>query len=209
MVLNYAPSIIFFSLVLIHEKESSFYPSKFWGWVFSTGQTTLWALQGYWMSIQAVLTLFFLVQRTLSLPKNHPARKQVSLIAYGFSVPVILGIATEVILPALDNQTAIPITTTFLTCFSFATFRSISKYRLFNVNESLKIPTIMNALTDILIVMDSDGVIRYINRQGSEILGMKRSELIDKQLSTLLAGKETEWARVHEELVTPSLRGKK
>lgn len=203
----YLPSALIMIGTLYQHDSFLVYISDFWGWVYKTNSGSVWAYESYWIACVALLTLslfWYNVFRT-----RHTDRfKSALLIAVGFSIPVIQGILTEVIIPAMGYP-AIPITTLCFTIFSVATLIAITHYRIFNINESLKIPTILGTLTDMLIVVSSNGNIRYMNKRGLTALGVSKISIQEEKIESFFSEKENERYTIYDELILPALSGQR
>lgn len=203
----YLPSALIMIGTLYQHDSFLVYISDFWGWVYKTNSGSVWAYESYWIACVALLTLslfWYNVFRTRHTDRFKPAL----LIAAGFSIPVIQGILTEVVIPAMGYP-SVPITTLCFTIFSIATLIAITHYRIFNINESLKIPTILGTLTDMLIVVSSDGNIRYMNKRGLTALGVSKISIQEEKIESFFSEKENERYTIYDELILPALSGQR
>lgn len=206
--LIYFPAVVFVILNLTIQNKNFLAASEFWGWKTQASAWNMINLESYWISVQAMLMLFLLFHYAFRKSKGTAERKQAMLIAIGFAFPVTQGVITEIILPIFDPTLTIPLTTTFMTGFSIATLIALIRYKLFNVTESLKIPTILNALTNILIIISPDGIIRFISNQGAKTLGINPSLAVGTKISQLFISKE-DTQKFMDQLILPTLNNER
>lgn len=203
--LLYGPSVVFYIIEIAYRDQQHFHHFNFWGQVFLIEHIDIWSVRYYWTAFTGLVTLYLLIRYIFKI--KHQARlfKQAVIIGCGYLIPVLVGVATEIILPAFSCTVAIPITTTFLTCFSFATILALSKYKLFRVDESLKIPTLLEAYTEMLIVVSRDGRILYMNEYGADLIKKNPRQLKGVKLQDFFPEQDI----VSKQIIEPVFRGEK
>jgi len=206
--LLYAPAIIFCILTFLNKEDYDFTASPFWGWVYKEDALSVWAFQGYWIGLVGFTSLAVLMRHAAKLPAKSTKHKQTIIIVIGLGIPLLAGIFTQVILPVISTY-SIPLASTFLTCFSIAILIALKKYNLFSVTESLKTRTILEAMTDILIILSPDKKIQFINREGELALGVGQLEKHELRIEDFFVGENSESENFSKNLFTPVLAGKK
>ncbi|HET6991041.1 MAG TPA: ATP-binding protein, partial [Bacteroidia bacterium] len=143
------------------------------------------------------------------LNKENVKRKQVIVMMIGFTFPLMQGTITEIILPHFYNHSSIPLASTSMTFFSVAILIALRKYKLFSINDSLKTRTVLEAMTDILIVLSADKKIQFINREGELALGVSQYEKNDLKVEDFFMCNAQGKDNFCENVFVPVLAGKK
>lgn len=206
--LLYAPAFIFFILTLLNKESFSFSPSAFWGWVYKEDNTSIPAWQGYWIGVQGLLMLFLLTRHAINAPANSTARRQATIITISLAIPLLQGITTEIILPVMKEGHSIPLASTFMTFFSVAVLIALKKFDLFTT-DSLNTQTILEAMTDVLIILSPDKKIQFINQEGELALGVKNEDREQLEIEHFFAGGKEKADDFNEKLFAPALEGEK
>lgn len=188
--LLYFPFLVFFIMNFLYDGKSIFIPSETWGWICFVAPNSHWVFEGYLMSLESFLMLGLLIHYAFKFLPNDIRRKQANIITIGFSLPIVQGITTEIILPSFEIHPNIPITSTVMTCFSIATLIALRKDGFFKASESLRLPIILGALTEIMIVLTPEGKLRFINKEGAKILGVNTKEKEDFDFKKIFEKKE-------------------
>jgi PAS domain S-box-containing protein len=207
--LLYTPALIFLILTFLNKDTYDFSTDKFWGWVYQEDPSSIWAVEGYWIGLLGFSILFLLIQNCFRLKGKSDEQKQARMITIGFAIPLIQGIFTEVVLPTISTQHSIPLTSAFMTFFSVGTLIALKKYNLFNVTDTLKTRTILEAMTDILIVISADKKILFVNNEGEQILGIDQLRKSDLKIEEFFRHEGSSDKNFSENVLTPALNGKK
>jgi PAS domain S-box-containing protein len=207
--LIYTPAFIFFIFAYLNKEQFSFYPSSFWGWVYHDTDISLAAWQGYWIGMQGLIMLLLLTRHALNAPPKSATRKQAIIITTGFAIPLVQGICTEVILPVLHDGFSIPLTSAFMTFFSVAVLIALKKFGLFTVADSLQTETILEAMTDVLIILSPDKKILFINNEGEVALGVNNENREHLDIERFFAGGKAGADDFTEKMFVPALEGEK
>ncbi len=207
--LIYAPAVVFLLLTFLNKDSSQFSPSNFWTWVYSEGATSTWAIEGYWIGLLGMASLFMLFIHSLRMAKKSVKRKQTIIITTGLFIPLAQGIITQIILPITTGGHSIPLSSTSLTCFSVGILVALKKYNLFSVTDTLKTRTVLEAMTDILVVLSPDKRILFINREGERALGIKQYKKENLRIEDFFTSSNKKGESLNENLLLPALEGKK
>lgn len=207
--LLYAPAIVFTMLTFLLKENYYYFPSSFWGWVYQDQTTSIGALQGYWIGLLGLIMLLLLTRNAIKSRTDSSKRKQAIIIAVGYSIPLLQGIATEVVMPVLNGGFAIPLTSAFMSFFSLAVLIALKKFGLFSVADSLKTKTILEAMTDVLIILSPEKKIEFINAEGELALGVNSSDRESLNIEDFFAGGKEDSDQFMEKLFFPTLKGEK
>lgn len=164
----YVPFII---LQILHTRKGAvlFVHHPQWGWVTTPEPLSLDAFLRYYVAVVVIVAVIILFRHARRMRHDKEKRNQAFLVAIGILLPLIQGITTQVILPLVFLQQDLPLTSTFLTFFSVATFISLTKYRLFNLSESVEVEKIMENFKNIVIIVAPDRKILYMNPYASQL----------------------------------------
>ncbi|GAB4256532.1 MAG: hypothetical protein Kow0079_13610 [Vicingaceae bacterium] len=142
------------------------------------------------ISLYLLTTIYFLFKHFFNLPKQTNEKKQVFLILLGIGIPAITGIITEIIFPVLLQKQPISISQTNLSFFTAASFIAIKKYGFLKYTPKAHYDKILNTINEGIVIIDMDGIIKYINKGFEKISGYTESELVGKNSSLLLDDEE-------------------
>jgi PAS domain S-box-containing protein len=168
LFIAYLPFIVFHQLH-IARTEVHYTLHEQWGWIHWTTPGSTEAILRYSIAVYVMAAVFILFRHAYLKRNDKDKRMQASLIAIGSSIPAIQGIITQVIFPFFLNREEIPVTTTFLTFFSTATLISLSRFRMFNISETIKVETVLSNLKNIVIFISKDQRIQYMNPFASRL----------------------------------------
>lgn len=99
------------------------------------------------------------------------------LIAWGFTIPVILGVICEILLPILTDQSSFPVANVSTLCFSFATLYVLIRTDILRSIPKHEWRFILNHMSEGIIVLDSSFVLRYTNRKSHHILKTSQNQM--------------------------------
>ncbi len=207
--LLYTPSIILFVLILLNSDSYSFSASPFWGWVYKINLQSYGALAGYWIGLTGIGMLFLLIHYISELERKSDKAKQATIIAIAISIPLLQGVFTETILPLISNSHSVPLSSATLTCFSIGILIALKKYKLFSAADALKTPTILEAMTDILIILSKDKKIEFINKEGEKALGVENSDKENLRIEDFFVARKSTVENFIQKLFIPVLAGGK
>ncbi|CAN5899226.1 hypothetical protein BH11BAC7_BH11BAC7_24770 [soil metagenome] len=202
----YLPVAVLLIMLLVGKTAFQFYPSDFWGWVYKDTASPLSILSGYLAGTQGIIMLALLITHTLKSPAGSMKRKQSLLMAAGLSIPLVMAICTEVVLPLINGEKSIPLSSATMTLFSASILIALKRLGLFSVS-SLQTETILQAMKDVIIIISPDRKIQYVNKQGEITLGIKDVESHDQQLEDFLTLKNEEAGKITDQLIVPVLEG--
>jgi two-component system, NarL family, sensor histidine kinase UhpB len=155
----------FICLQILHASQGLvlFVKDDQWGWVTTPPPFSLDALIRYYVALVVLAAVTILLRYAFKIRKDKEKRNQALWVAIGTLLPTIQGITTQVVMPLIFLQQDLPLTSTFLTFFSAFTVISMTKYRLFNLSESVEVERIMDNFKNIVIIVAPDKKILYMN----------------------------------------------
>ena len=137
-----------------------------WGWIADTQLGLLHALVTTGFGIMAALipaVLYAHMWEVRGQPLRFPTART---LAIGITVPVVVGLITEVALPLVGVQ-QIPLTSTTLSAFSLAAALSLRRTML-DIDTITAARTVIDAISDTLLIFDADGRLRFANTLARE-----------------------------------------
>lgn len=158
----YLPFLVFHQLHIARTNVHYTYDAK-WGWIHWTTSGSTEAIMRYAIALYVMVSVFILFRHAYIKRNDTDKRMQAYLIAVGSSIPAIQGIITQVVFPFFLNREEIPVTTTFLTFFSAAALIALSRFRMFNISETIQVETVLSNLKNIVIFISTDQKIQYMN----------------------------------------------
>ena len=189
LFLLYAPALLFIALFEYETGIKDIQNLGFWGWYMIIEHNIFLELLFTWLGLLAFISLCFYIKAFLNAPKKSNRYYQAMLIMIGYLIPTVQGIFTEIILPVYFNSAPIPITSTTMGMFSLMSLIALRRYRLFNLEQSVSTSRLVNRLEDIVIIIDFENKIMYINEQGLVQLGYSPNELDGKHINNILTKK--------------------
>lgn len=204
----YAPAFLLIGFYGTNTSPADFIYTDFWGWQNIRNGSSFENLLLGWYVIIVSISFYFFLRKFRSTKKGSTAYKQSLLILAGYSVPAIQGIITQVVFPLLFHTGPVPLTTTFMCVFSLFTLIALNRYSLFIMEDSMSITRLIGSLSDIIIVLNNNRRIVYINEEGTSQLGYRNDELEGKSLEHILpedANDDKE--NFIKKLILPALRG--
>ena len=150
---------------------------------------------------------FLLLLRFYFQTQQHQQKKQISLILFGISIPLIGGAVTDGIFPFLGiglPGVAVVFTTIFAVTISYA----IVKYKLFIISPALALSTVMDSMSESLIVLSRSYRVEFVNRPALEMLGYREEEILGEGLKKIIAPGKV-WQECKKYFLNMSGRGKR
>ncbi|HYO21088.1 MAG TPA: histidine kinase N-terminal 7TM domain-containing protein, partial [Flavisolibacter sp.] len=168
----YLPFIFFYVLYTAQEPPTFAY-NKMWGWRTVPKAGELDGIIRCYIAIVILATVSMLFRHALHMKKDGEEKLQATLIATGILVPAVQGVFTQVVLPFLLHEDEIPLTSSFLTFFSLATFISLTKHKSFNIEESVGVEKVIANLRNIIVVVSPKRKVLFINPYAKQTFGLE------------------------------------
>ncbi|MHB8587109.1 MAG: sensor histidine kinase [Thermoplasmatota archaeon] len=128
LLLLYGPVLAFEGAARVGLLSPPLYHDATWGWEPQPPGSLAFQLYGVWVAALAFVTIVILVRSALRRDRGDPHRTQALLLAGGFSIPVIQGTVTQVILPTAFRIDPVPLSSLTMSAFSLVTIFAILRY---------------------------------------------------------------------------------
>ena len=165
-------------IIAIHDLER-----VSWGWFPLPGP--LFPAYIVWVVAFFVISFFLLARRYVQIQEKQK-KKQILFILVGISVPLVGGVVFDALFPVLRINLpgmAVVFTSFFAVMVSYA----ILRYKLFIVSPALALSTVINSMSESLIVLNRSHVIELVNKTALATLGYQEHELIGEQVKKIIA----------------------
>jgi PAS domain S-box-containing protein len=173
----YLPFVVLEAIYQATNNKIEVYHNKLWGWIPLSKAGTLDSFIRYWVSALVVGALFILFRDAYRMRNNKERRSRSLLIAVGILLPAIQGMTTQLIFPLVLHRQDIPVTSAFMTFFSFATIVSFNRYKLFSVSESIRVDKVLENLTNKVLVISPQKKILYTNPHAANVFGIEKGDI--------------------------------
>ena len=120
--------------------------------------------------------------------KIQVKKKQASWILATGAVTVLLGAITDMILPTLDIHVVPHMANVFALTWAFGIFYAIRRYRLFVLAPHALADNIIKTMSEALILIDTRGRIKFVNRAALELLEYRKEDLDNRPVSDVIPG---------------------
>jgi len=184
-VILYAPALVFSFLGLTTGLLLSGPTKEYWGWsAIHTGGAASY-ITSSWVIIVSVLSLYLCLRYYLRTTEPHE-RQRVKFALVGISIPLLSGIITQDVLPAL--QVKFPeMTTLAFTIGAVFIGYGIWKYRLFTLTAATAAESIISTMSHFLFLVSPEGRIVKANQAALRALGYKEEELTGREVGVIFA----------------------
>lgn len=184
------PGIVFFSCIILQLNDYRIVKSTNWYWIVNPQSTPITAIIYLWVSLGA-LTMFFLFWlHYFKKRKVKIEQKQAFLLAVGISIPILIGIIAEVIMPLILKVDGIPVTASLTTIFSVMSLIAIKKYRLSEFSPKHQWDDIVKSMSEGILIVDNNDEIKYANEGFCKLSGYEFFEMEGKNATQLFASAE-------------------
>lgn len=184
-ILLYGTASVVALLALLSPQMQASVTKEFWGWTAQVPGTTV-----YWISsisfaclAAAAVVMASAYYRRQSDPID---RKKARLVAIGLAVPVIFGMASEIIIPMFGISWPGMITTSFAVGAAAISGYAIYKYELFGITLEHAARKIIGAISDSMFLIDPFGRVLTVNQSALELLDYSEDELVGYRLNRVL-----------------------
>ncbi len=175
-ILFYLPAVSFSILHLLSEEFSGIPRQGQWGWTYLQPQKPIInQLCDLW--VIAILALdLFLCFKYFRRESSFREKQQTKLFLMGFSIPLIVGLTSEIVLPAFGIIGPVLLTPGIaLGCVIIS--YGIWKYNLFSLTAEAVARNIITAISDSLFLVEPGGRVVLINKVASDFLKHEESVL--------------------------------
>ncbi|HEX8181994.1 MAG TPA: ATP-binding protein [Candidatus Saccharimonadales bacterium] len=148
-----------------------------YSWGFNNEIGDAYIAQAIWQLVffGAAFWLLLHLYRTTT---NTVIKKQSMLFLVAIGVPVIGGMITDLVLPALYITTLPPLATFFSVVTAAGLVYGIARYRVLRVSPSLLAHNILSAMHEAVIATNDQSEIEYMNAEAEKIFGRQTTRPI-------------------------------
>jgi len=187
ILLIFGPAMVFLFLFFNTRLIFSFEAEKVsWGWFLGFGP--LFPVFLLWLEAFFMLSIFLLVRfyRTI---EDKERKEQIKLILIGAVIPLMVGSVTDALLPLFGFH---PPGISILATSFFAVFvaYAIVRYRLFIVSPVIALSTIIDTMSEALIVVNYANRIESVNKTALAMLGYQGKDIIGESFMSIIAGEK-------------------
>lgn len=155
------------------------------GWIETISPTNPWAiLYALCAMVGFSLSMHWLIQWKKKL-SQHKINMQVRLISITIMITGILAIISNIVLPVLNIERLPALAHIILGISAVAIGVSIIKYNFMSLSPGFVVDKIIDNITDLLFIMDSNGKITKINQYVQRILKFQHKDLIGQNIDLL------------------------
>jgi len=185
-ILVYLPALIFMALYPVYTLPSNYKELYNWGWFNVMENSPFHSILLLWFFTFAGLTFTMLFLRLIKSKRGTPQYNQSLMMCIGYLIPAIQGTITQIIFPVFLKTDPVPVTSTTFCIFSITALVALNRYQLFFLKESISASSLMESISDIIIAVDLNNEISYVNNNGEQLLGYSKNELNGKQITSVL-----------------------
>ena len=190
LLLLLLPAIIFAIVFDLRLEKHTVIKSEEWYWIGNPKPSVLTSVIYLWICLGAIVMLTLLWLYFIRSPKKSLERNQALLLAAGFTLPVIIGILTEVIFPLFFKWNDIPLATPLLTIFSITSLLAITKYKLLDYSPKHQWEKIIKSMNEGILIVDNNDNVMYANDTFCKIMGYEFCEIKGKVAHELFGSNE-------------------
>ncbi|MBN1797703.1 MAG: diguanylate cyclase [Spirochaetales bacterium] len=154
-----------------------------WGWTYTGSDSFLFYLATIWAVILPLLAIIICIQK-YRRSKSIKMKKQLGFLIVGSCFPLLLGSITDGIFPIFHIVTPGLTSVGFFFGIFFIGY-AVLKHGLFDITPEEKLDIIMKYSPDIIVTIDRDATIKYINKVPAgygydDVCGKKAVEFLHK-----------------------------
>ncbi len=188
--LLYLPAAFFDAIYKITFASHAYVYVNGWGWVDYRNNSTFETTLVNWIAVSALLTCTILLVYTFQQRKDKFIFRRSLLISAGFTVPVVQGTITEILIPTIYNAPPITVTSTFFSFFSVCAVIALRRYKLFQVPDFVEKEVLLEIIDDIVITASQNHKLTYINTYGANSLGLPKDKIDGFTLNDLFSSQQ-------------------
>jgi diguanylate cyclase (GGDEF)-like protein/PAS domain S-box-containing protein len=156
-----------------------------WGYTYGIPDTWINWVSNSWTALLGILVLALALRHYFRV-SDRKKKTETKLIILGISLPILSGIASEIVLPDLGIR--IPeLTSMSMTWLALCIGYAVRKYELFAVNPAMAAENILATMNEMFFLLAPEGTIIRTNRKSREILGYEESDLLGKPVGVVMS----------------------
>jgi PAS domain S-box-containing protein len=188
LFLIYLPALSFFLLEALNIPPVKLVKLN-WGWTYTYDVESIEIVLAMFWVFGVSIFLLYLALRYLLKSTDKVKKAQARLLIVGFSLPLILIIASGIIFPFLDIIAPDFTTTGFFLTIAFIGY-GIWKYKLFSLTPAVAAETILSTMADVVFLVSLTGKIVTMNKMACQLLSYQESELIGQDIDVIFVPDE-------------------
>lgn len=188
----FAPAIALGFLLIAGLHKTTVLKSEQWNWIVNPQNTFVTNISYLWGTIISLICFALYWIYFITVRNDKEKRKFSLIIAIGNTVPTIIGIIAEVIVPLVYKKNDIPITTPFITAFSIAILVAITRFKVLDFSPIHQLDRILEVMNEGLMIVNIKGEIMYANPAFCKEVGYELSEMAGKMGEGLLVKEQEE-----------------
>ena len=177
LVLLFLPAFFFELCEIARLDDFTIVPSEQWNWVANPGKGAVSIAFMSWTLTVAITMLVLLWRYLLKVKGAGIQKKQAVILVIGFTVPIIIGILSEILLPVLFGVNNVPIAPVSVTFFSAMALVAVMRYDMLDFSPRHQWDKLVNALNDGIMIVDAEDKIMFANKKFCQILEYSLEEM--------------------------------
>lgn len=179
-VLIYLPSLLLAILNLTTSELTEGVKMGFWSWTYIPSDSIVYLLALSWSFLLGIISAFLVLHYYLRTTGTK--RQQAKYMFIGIYLPLIAGILTEFIIPAVFSIPSPSMLNLLMALGLGSIVYGIWKFKLPQLTSSLISDKILSTMSNLLLLLDEEGKIINVNLKTMEISGYSEQELLDQKL---------------------------
>ena len=175
-VLIYVPAVVYSVLEATTELITGPPIMEPWGFTYSIPDNLINLSSIIWTAALAIGALLILFRYHRKAP-DRDARIQAGYVVLGLSIPILVGIITEIIIPQVFNARVLEVFGLSCLVFCFFVVYTMRKHNLFPMTPEIVTKSILSSISDGLVLVNPEGSITYSNDAMQSILGYSADQL--------------------------------
>ncbi len=184
--------------------QSTQVKSEYWYWIFNPDANLISVLFLSWISLGGLLMLSMFWLNLNRKWKTVAEQKQAILLAFGFTIPIVIGITIEVIFPIVFKINDIPITSTLTTVFSVLAFIAIKKYHMLQYSPKHHWENIVDSMNEGILIVDNKDEIKYANEAFCKLMEFQFIDIEGKGATELFSAQKFNLEKSKSKIVEQS-----
>jgi PAS domain S-box-containing protein len=174
--------------------------SEQWNWIINPQDTIVTNATYLWNVALSVISFVLYWVYYVQTKKNSRKRNFALIIAVGNTIPFLIAITAEVILPLAFKMNDIPLSTPVIAIFSVSILIAITKYKALNFSPKHQLKNIIETMNEGLAIVNLKSEIMYANKVFCKMVGYEFKELKGQNAYNLLIKEHEEWEKVEKGL---------
>lgn len=185
----FLPPIVLLLFIIARLDQYTIERSENWYWIVNPERNFATTIIYFWITLSALVLLVLLWYQFVKTEKGEKKRKQLLLLAWGYTIPVLGGLIAEVMFPLILRIDTIPVSTPLLSVFSITSLIAIKKFNLLEYSPKYKWNQILESMNEGILIVDNEDRIMYANKIFCELVGYEFKEINGKIANNILIDK--------------------